>query len=383
MSGPRRWVAVMPLRGGSRSIPGKNTKLIAGRPLYAWALEQALASGCFDEVVVCSDCAAIRASVCARFGAAVTVTDRSPGGASDTAPSEAVLLELIDRIRFDVVALVQATSPLTRAEDFIAARRRFERDRLDSLVTGVPTRRFLWSAGAAPLNYHPAERPRRQDMAPCYVENGAFYLTRRSVLVAERCRLGGRIGLQPMDPESFVELDEPDDWPLVERQLQRRLARARLATISVLAVDVDGTLTDGGMYYDGDGERLKRFDTRDAHGLGRVAAAGIRVCVISAEDSAAVRARMARLGIADYYPGVADKGRCLRGLLEDWGQAAARAAFIGDDEGDLTAMGMAGFTFCPADAQTEVRDAADYVCRAGGGRGAVREACEVLLQARR
>ena len=108
----------MPLRGGSKSIPRKNLRPLAGRPLFAWSLGQAIASGCFDGVFVSTDSDEIRRAVLDEFGGSVEVLDRSPESSTDTASSESVLLEFQERVEFDVVCLVQATSPLTRAEDF-------------------------------------------------------------------------------------------------------------------------------------------------------------------------------------------------------------------------------------------------------------------------
>lgn len=217
-----RWIALMPLRAGSKSIPGKNIKAIAGRPLFAWALAQAIESDCFDEVCVCADTATIRSDVLARFGESVTVLDRCQATATDDASSESAMLEVAGRLPFDVMALVQATSPLTLAADFVAAKQHFMDRQLDSLVTAVASYRFMWSDSGEPLNYSPARRPRRQDMSPSFVENGAFYFTRRSVLERQRCRLGGRIGVHPMAAETLIEIDEVDDWVQAERLLKRR-----------------------------------------------------------------------------------------------------------------------------------------------------------------
>jgi CMP-N-acetylneuraminic acid synthetase len=217
-----RWVALMPLRGGSKSIPRKNLLDVAGRPLFAWSLQAAVDSRVFDEVVVASDDAAIRAAVSAAFGAAVTVLDRSPENASDTASSESVMLEVLAQRPCDVLALVQATSPLTTAADFVAARGRFERDGLDSLLTAVRWKRFVWSDDARPLNYDPQARPRRQDFAGALVENGAFYFTRSNLLAAGGSRLGGRIGIHEMAAETLTEIDEPADLVEVARLLAAR-----------------------------------------------------------------------------------------------------------------------------------------------------------------
>ena len=120
------------------------------------------------------------------------------------------------------------------------------------------------------------------------MENGAFYLTRAKILEDCQNRLGGRIGIHEMAAETAIEIDEETDWVVVEQLLlQQKLmsARTRASQIKALMLDVDGTLTDGGMYYGADGEALKKFNTRDAHGLQLLRENGIRVCVISTEKS--------------------------------------------------------------------------------------------------
>jgi len=212
----------MPLRGGSKSIPRKNLRPLAGRPLFAWALGQALASGCFDQVFVATDDAEIRAAVAEHFPGSVAFADRSPESATDEAPTETVMLELQRQVPFDVLSLVQATSPLTSAEDFRAARRLFESGDFDSLVTVAEYRRFLWSPEGKPLNYDPRLRPRRQEFRGVLVENGAFYFTRADVLERYRCRLGERVAVHRMEPETLLEVDEPADWDQAEALLARR-----------------------------------------------------------------------------------------------------------------------------------------------------------------
>ncbi|MEQ8660829.1 MAG: hypothetical protein RLW62_08430, partial [Gammaproteobacteria bacterium] len=139
--------------------------------------------------------------------------------ASDTASSEAVMLEVLAAHPCAVMALVQATSPLTTAADFRAARSQFERDDLDALLTAVATQRFFWTRDARPLNYDPLARPRRQDFAGTLMENGAFYFTRSSILERTGSRLGGRIGIHEMAPHTALEVDEPADLAEVARLL--------------------------------------------------------------------------------------------------------------------------------------------------------------------
>ncbi len=374
-----RWVAFMPLRGNSKSIPHKNLRPLAGRPLYAWSLQQAVESGCFDALYVATDSTAIRTSVAQQFADQITVLDRSPETCTDEASTEAAMLEFQQHIGFDVICLIQATSPLTRAEDFRAAREAFLEHRFDSLLTTVHSKRFFWDADGQPINYDPAHRPRRQDFTGWQMENGAFYFTRAKVLKTHRSRLGGRIGLYEMSAENALEVDEPVDWRLAEQLLLQHQRAAPAETIAVLLVDVDGTLTDAGMYYGAEGERLKKFNTRDGYGLLRLAASGVKVGVITAEDSPAVAARMRKLGITHYYPGIKDKLPLVKKLIRDWRLTPARLAYIGDDLNDLDSIAHAGLSACPADAVDEVRQQAAYVCERPGGGGAVREFCELIL----
>jgi N-acylneuraminate cytidylyltransferase len=179
-----------------------------------------------------------------------------------------------------------------------------------------------------------------------------------------------------MHEECAAELDEPADWPVIEALLKPRVNATR--DIRLLVVDVDGTLTDGGMYYDGRGEALKKFDTRDAKGMLMLRDAGVRVCVVTAETSAVVRARMRKLGITDYFPGVKNKLAWLAEYGPQLGVAPAQTAYIGDDVNDLEGLRAVGLACCPADAVPEVRLAASYVCAARGGAGAVREVCDLI-----
>jgi N-acylneuraminate cytidylyltransferase len=158
------------------------------------------------------------------------------------------------------------------------------------------------------------------------------------------------------------------------------LARAAAAT-RVFCVDVDGTLTDGGMYYTDAGEAMKRFNTRDAMGMGRLRERGIQLAIVTSEDSPIVLARARKLNIPHVFVGVKDKVGVLEGLLKDLGFTWEQLAYVGDDLNDLPVIRKAGFSACPADAAPEVARSATYVCKARGGHGAVREVCNLILAA--
>jgi N-acylneuraminate cytidylyltransferase len=297
--------------------------------------------------------------------------------------TDLVLLEFQEKIPFDVVCLFQAASPLTRAEDFRTAKHKFLSEKLDSLLTAVQSKRVLWTRAGAPVGYDPAKRPPPQNLEEYLVENNAFYLTSAESLRNYGCRLGGRIGIHEMAAETAIEMIDEAGWLVVEQLLLKQKlisAKARASQVKALVLDVDGTLTDAGMYYGPAGEALKKFNTRDAHGLQLLRENGISVCVISTEDSPAVAARMKKLRIDEYYPGVKNKLPLLLELSKRWGISPQNIGYVGDDLSDLECLSWVGSAFCPADAVSEILRQAHYVCTHSGGHGAVREVCDLILQ---
>jgi YrbI family 3-deoxy-D-manno-octulosonate 8-phosphate phosphatase len=156
----------------------------------------------------------------------------------------------------------------------------------------------------------------------------------------------------------------------------------RARNVRLLCVDVDGVLTDAGMYYGPDGEVMKKFNTRDGMGLARVRAAGVAVAIISGEDSAIVHARAAKLQIDDVFSGISNKRTVIDELCARHGLALEQVAFIGDDLNDLPALECVGLPCAVADAAAPVKAIAAYVTERRGGDGAVRELCELLIAAR-
>ena len=156
---------------------------------------------------------------------------------------------------------------------------------------------------------------------------------------------------------------------------------AKASGIRVLLLDVDGVLTDGGLYFGAEGELFKRFNTLDGHGLKMLQRAGITPAVVTGRGSAALRARLAALGIVHARYDIDDKAPAAETILADLGLHWDQAAVMGDDWPDLPMMLRAALACAPANAHSEVRSRAHLVTRLGGGAGAVREVCDLLLQA--
>lgn len=160
-------------------------------------------------------------------------------------------------------------------------------------------------------------------------------------------------------------------------------ALTRAAGIELAVFDVDGVLTDGRIILGAHGDELKSFHVRDGHGLVRLREAGIERAVITGRSSPVVERRMCELGIAHVFQGIRDKQACLSALLDRLGIAASATCYVGDDLPDLPAMRLVGLPIAVADACEDARAVALWVTQANGGRGAVREVCDLLLRARR
>ena len=162
----------------------------------------------------------------------------------------------------------------------------------------------------------------------------------------------------------------------------RRVAAARLAGLRLVAMDVDGVLTDGGIVYTDRGDELKRFDVRDGQGLVLLREAGVITAVVTRRHSAIVERRARELGIAEVHQDVKNKRAVMREVLARHGVRPADACYVGDDVGDLPAMAVVGVPVAVADAVPAVRKAALYVTRARAGFGAIRELCDLILSAK-
>jgi len=155
----------------------------------------------------------------------------------------------------------------------------------------------------------------------------------------------------------------------------------RAKAIRLAIFDVDGVLTDGGLHYGESGEEKKVFDVRDGHGMKMLQASGVALTIITSRSSQCVARRADNLGIDHLFQGVEDKLNAFRALASRLGVEPAACAYMGDDWIDLPVLTRCGFALSVPEAPSVVRERVHYVTHAGGGRGAVREACELIMQA--
>lgn len=165
------------------------------------------------------------------------------------------------------------------------------------------------------------------------------------------------------------------------RGRSRKPLSSALNAIKLFATDVDGVLTDGGMYHSESGDEFKKFNARDGMGLKLLQAAGVMTAFVTMEQTALVARRAAKLAIPEIHQGVRDKLGVLRELVAQYGLTLQQVAYMGDDVNDLQALRAVGFSAAPADCVDIVRKSVDYVCKLKGGEGAVREVVDLILTA--
>ncbi|MCC6336505.1 MAG: HAD family hydrolase [Myxococcales bacterium] len=158
-------------------------------------------------------------------------------------------------------------------------------------------------------------------------------------------------------------------------------AEERALRVKLVVFDVDGVLTDGGLWYGPDGEVMKRFDVKDGHAMVLARLTGLPVALLTARSSRIVETRANELKLAKVFQGRREKGPAFAELCEELGVAPGEAAYMGDDVNDLPAMGQAALSACPSDAAPEVKASVHYVASKPGGRGCARELLELVLQA--
>ncbi|MEO1053527.1 MAG: HAD family hydrolase [Bacteroidota bacterium] len=380
------YTAFIPARKGSKGIPGKNIKLFCGQPLIYWNLKAIEDCRSIDKVVVATDGDEIEGIV-QSFGFSKTeIYIRSENSANDSAPTEQVMLEYLDKAQLsdeDKFVLVQATSPFTQANDFDAAIRKFETEGFDSILSCARMKRFVWDDNGQPINYNFKARPRRQDFNGLLMENGAFYINSVGNILSSKNRLSGKIGIYEMPEYTSLELDESSDWIIGEALMRKNVLRRSDAKkrVKLFLSDVDGVLTDAGMYYTENGDEIKKFSTYDGMAFAILKKLGVLTGIITSEDRMLNKRRAEKLQLDFIHQGAKNKIALVEDICEKLNITLEEVAYIGDDINDLIVLERVGMPACPANARKEIKQIPGIVnVGVKGGEGAVRAFLEWLEQ---
>lgn len=379
------YAALIPVRGGSKSIPLKNIKMFCGRPLVYWTIKAAQDCIKINKVYVSTDSEIIKKTVNDFGFDKVEVIDRSVDNSTDSASTESVMVEFAQKYEFNNLVLIQATSPLLVGDDLDKGIELFEQPEVDSVLSTVRQKRFCWKnteGYVQPVNYDPKNRPRRQEFDGYLVENGAFYIISKSLFLKTKCRLAGKIKTVEMSEDTYFEIDEPSDWIILEklmRKRQKNFSDIQIPEIKLFLTDSDGCLTDGGMYYSEQGDELKKFNARDGMGFSLLKEHGILTGIITGENTELVRRRVQKLQLDIYKCGIKDKLKCIREICNEFNINLGNVAYIGDDINDLQVIENVGFGCCVGDAHNSLKTKANYITQKKGGEGAIREVVDLIL----
>jgi YrbI family 3-deoxy-D-manno-octulosonate 8-phosphate phosphatase len=386
---PLSTVVVIPARGGSKGVPGKNMRRVGGRPLVTRAIEACRSTRWIDAIYVSTDDQDI---ALAATEAGAEVINRPDNLAGDTASSESAVLHVLQQLAVagihpDVLVLLQCTSPFIFPADLDRAVELIMNDRADSAFSAAETYEFLWrSSGSDGLvtgqNHDPSYRPRRQDREPDFRETGAFYAVSVAGFRASRHRFFGRTAAVEVPQLSAIEIDSEQDLELANALAPIFDTSPSDLDVDAVITDFDGVHTDDSAFVDQDGRESVRVSRADGLGIELLREAGVPLLIVSKETNAVVRARAAKLGL-EVRNGVGRKTEVVQNWLAGLGIPPERAAYLGNDINDCGPMGFVGWPVAVADARPEVRQLARLILTSSGGHGAVRELCDLVLDARR
>jgi len=375
-------VAFIPARGESKSIPEKNIKIFCGKPLIFWNLQE-LQNSNVDEIIVATDSDKIKSVVNSFNFPKVKIYERSIENTQDTSSTESVMIEYITISNLsdeDVFMLVQATSPFTQTFHFNEGLELFKKH--DSILTCCESKRFSWKNGEA-LNYDIYNRPRRQDHKGTLIENGSFYISSVADIKATKNRISGDIGIYKMPEHTYTEIDELEDWIVAESLMKRFVLKNKtidFPKIKLFLSDVDGVLTDAGMYYTENGDEFKKFCTYDGMGFQLLQKTGVKVGVLTTEDRDLNRRRAKKLGLDFDFHGVKDKLQIVKDLCKKENISLNEVAYIGDDVNCFELLSNVGIAACPENAMKKIKSIPNIIqLSKNGGEGVVRELVELIL----
>ncbi|XP_068611918.1 N-acylneuraminate cytidylyltransferase A [Brachionichthys hirsutus] len=388
----KRHVAALILaRGGSKGIPLKNVKMLAGVPLLGWALRAATDSDAFDSVWVSTDHDEIE-RVAKSWGA--KVHRRSPEVSKDSSTSLETIQEFVrSNPEVEVVCNIQATAPCLHPFHVREALEMITLQGFDSVFSVVRRHQFRWQevkAGSGgltkPFNLDPTKRPRRQDWDGELCENGSLYFTTRELIMSEGLLQGGKVAYYEMLPEYSVDIDVDIDWPVAEQRVLRYgyFGRATPEVVRLLFCKVSGCLTEGRIFLSASGGEMLSINTRDTTGIRMLRREDVEVVLVTSSEDPVAQSLAEKLGKRTGCQVVQvgeEPLEVLDSMVTEKHLRWKDVAYMGNDEPDVKCLNVAGLSAVPGDAPVVAINAAKYTCHSVGGRGATREFAEhILLQ---
>ena len=387
-------VAIIPARGGSKGLIGKNLCEVGGRSLIRRAIESCSSALGDGAVFVSTDDLAIAAEA---ESAGASVIHRPESLGSDTASSESVLLHglgELDRtgIECDVLVFVQCTSPFISPTSIRNAVERIGRGEADSIFSVIETHDFVWRLGSdggiTGANHEESHRERRQDRVPEVVETGAFYVMSVNGFVEAEHRFFGTLGVEVVDRWQRTEIDDLDDLTIAqalslrfEMDVGKSDFEGRLSSLEVLVTDFDGVHTDDSVWVLDDGSEAIRASRSDGFGIEQIRSLGVKVLILSREKNTVVMRRAEKLDVECIH-GADRKWPILERWLKTHDIDPQNVAYVGNDVNDAECLRNVGLPIAVSDAHRDVIPLCAMVLSRPGGHGAIRELTDKILRSR-
>lgn len=378
-------LAVIPARGGSKGIPRKNLKIVAGKSLLGWSIIAAKGSHFQLRLVVSTDSPEIAAEAM-KFGSEVFHRPTELSG--DKASSESALLNVLEQLERsenyipELVVFLQCTSPLTNSEDIDGAIQKLLNEEADSALTVSPFHYFLWSPQESGdwdgINHNKSFRPLRQERDPQYVETGAVYVMRCCGFRAAQHRFFGKTVAHITPAERHWEVDDPVDLEIAESLLRKGQNKELPFVPKAIIFDFDGVFTDNKVYLSQDGIESVRCDRGDGMGVELLRNEGMPMLILSKEVNPVVKARAKKLKV-ECLQGIDNKVPALTIWAGKKNLSLNECAYLGNDINDIGCMQSVGLPIATADAHPLAQKAAKIILKSKGGCGAVRELADALM----
>lgn len=381
-------LAVIPARGGSKGVPRKNVRLLAGTPLIGHMIYAAKKSRFVDRLVVSTDDNEI-AGVSKSLGAEVIVRPTEISG--DKAASELALLHVLETLKNssgytpDILVFLQCTSPLTLPEDIDGTVETLIREKAGSAFTASRFFHFLWktndSGDAVAINHDKLIRPMRQEREAQFLETGSVVALNVQGFTQFRHRFFGKTTFYEVPAERALEIDEPIDFEIAEIILERRQIQNRKELlpkkIGAVVFDFDGVFTDNRILTDETGKEAVLCNRSDSWGLSEFRKFDIPVIILSTETNPVVQMRAKKLQLSA-LSGAANKGEVLKQWMREKQVSPDEVVYVGNDTNDLPCFDLVSCPIAPADAHPKVRSKAKIILTARGGEGCVREVLDLI-----
>jgi N-acylneuraminate cytidylyltransferase len=395
-------LAIVPARGGSKSIPRKNIRSLAGHPLLSYSIFAGLQADTVTRVILSTDDEET-AEIGKRYGAEVPFL-RPPELATDSTPDLPVFqhalgwLEAEEGYKPEIVVQLRPTSPL-RPPDCVdnAVRMLIANPDADSVRGVVPSGQNpykMWRiteiTRLEPLlrdDFNEPYNMPRQELPTTYWQTGHIDAIRSTSILKKGSMSGEVILPLILDPSYTVDIDTLDDWQRTEWMMRHGgldfvgpwvISRSLPEKIDFVVLDFDGVMTDNRVWVDAEGRELVAANRGDGWGIARLKEIGVEIVVLSTETDPVVSARCQKLDLP-CVQGLTDKVESLKRMMSERGIEPSNTIYLGNDVNDIPCFPHVGYAVAVADAHPDVPKHADLVLTRPGGHGAVRELCDLLI----